>query len=131
MHVESDCLERYVAAQDGVYPSALEELKRGRKTGHWIWFILPQARGLGHSDMSVLYGIRDLEEARRYLSHPVLGPRYAECINVIHDWLVIRRYSAVELMGSSLDVIKLRSSLELFSSADPSCPRRAELLERL
>jgi len=129
--MEIDGLERYVAAQESAYSSALEELKNGRKTGHWIWFILPQLRGLGTSYMSAYYGVRDLEEARTYLAHPVLGPRYRECVNIVHDWIVNRGYPAEELMGSDLDTLKLRSSLELFSSADPYCLQFAELLERL
>ncbi|WP_338021318.1 DUF1810 family protein [Arsenicicoccus bolidensis] len=72
-----DDLSRFVQAQDanGTYDQALAELRRGRKTSHWMWFVLPQVRGLGHSGMAVRYGIADLDEASAYLAHPVLGPR--------------------------------------------------------
>src|SRR5690242_4958297 len=79
---DSECgdrfdLERFVAAQDagGTYDRALEELRRGRKTSHWMWFVFPQIAGLGQSEMSRRYAIASLEEARAYLAHPVLGPR--------------------------------------------------------
>ena len=72
-------LERFVAAQAGVYDGALRELQRGHKTGHWMWFIFPQLRGLGRSELSTYYGIASLDEARAYLGHPVLGPRLLAC----------------------------------------------------
>ena len=66
-------LDRFVTAQEGVYAGVLDELRRGRKTGHWIWFIFPQIAGLGRSDVSRFYSIASLDEARAYLAHPVLG----------------------------------------------------------
>src|SRR5690606_22587188 len=74
-HDASDPLERFVVAQEGVYERALAELRAGRKRSHWMWFVFPQLRGLGRSAQSAFYGIRGLDEARRYLAHPLLGPR--------------------------------------------------------
>ena len=75
-------LERFVTAQDsnGTYTSALSELRAGRKTGHWMWFVFPQVAGLGRSEMSRRYAIASLEEARAYLAHPVLGDRLEQCV---------------------------------------------------
>ncbi len=72
-------LERFVVEQQGVYDGVLRELRAGRKTGHWIWFIFPQVAGLGRSSMSQHFAIGSLEEARAYLAHPVLGARLREC----------------------------------------------------
>ena len=72
-------LDRFISAQQGVYDGALAELRRGRKTGHWIWFILPQLAGLGRSDISRQYAIASMDEAKAYLAHPVLGPRLRSC----------------------------------------------------
>ena len=72
-------LQRFVDAQDRVYPTVLDELRGGRKRSHWIWFVFPQLRGLGHSPTAVRFGIASLDEARAYLAHPVLGPRLREC----------------------------------------------------
>ena len=69
-----DGLERFLSAQDGVYSTALAELRAGRKRTHWMWFIFPQLRGLGRSAMAERYGITSGTEAREYLIHPVLGP---------------------------------------------------------
>jgi len=74
----TDDLERFVAAQDGVYAQALAELRRGAKRSHWMWFIFPQIAGLGRTATAQKYAIADLAEARAYLAHPVLGPRLAE-----------------------------------------------------
>jgi uncharacterized protein (DUF1810 family) len=110
-------LDRFVAAQDahGTYPSALSELRRGRKSGHWMWFVFPQMRGLGRSSTSHEYGITSLAEARAYLEHPVLGPRLLECAQLL---LSIHGRDADEIFGS-LDAHKLRSCMTLFSRADP------------
>ena len=80
-------LERFVAAQDrnGTYESAVTELKAGRKTGHWMWFVFPQIAGLGHSAISRRYAIGSLGEARAYLEHPVLGARLAQCARVLTE----------------------------------------------
>ncbi len=109
-------LERFIQAQDkgASYDRALEELRAGRKMGHWIWWIFPQLRGLGTSHFSTYYGLADVAEARAYLAHPVLGARYRECLKVVYAHLCKGGVSPQELMGSEIDVLKLRSSLGLF-----------------
>ena len=114
-------LERVVQAQEkgGSYERALAELKAGRKTGHWIWWIFPQLRGLGTSERSIFYGLDDESEAMAYLEHPVLGSRYRECVGLVHAHLCEGRVAPLILMGSQIDVIKLRSSLVLFLKVAP------------
>ncbi|MFC7536332.1 DUF1810 domain-containing protein [Sphingomonas sp. GCM10030256] len=104
-------LARFVAAQDGAYAAALAELRGGRKRGHWIWFVLPQLRGLGRSDMASFYGIAGPGEARAYLAHPVLGPRLRECVDALLAYAGQR--SAEDMLGP-VDAAKLRSCLTLF-----------------
>jgi uncharacterized protein (DUF1810 family) len=110
-------LERFVRAQDsgGTYQRAVAELRSGRKTSHWMWFIFPQIAGLGRSAMAQAYAISDLAEAQAYLAHPVLGPRLVECAELVasHQGL-----SAQQIFGG-IDAIKLRSSMTLFALADP------------
>ena len=79
-------LQRFVDAQATTYEQALAELQAGRKQSHWMWFIFPQLRGLGHSDTAQRYGISGLDEANAYLSHPVLGPRLRGCTDAILAW---------------------------------------------
>jgi uncharacterized protein (DUF1810 family) len=112
-------LDRFLRAQEKSYVGALAELKAGAKRGHWIWWILPQMRGLGTSEYAVFYGIADKAEAAAYLAHPLLGARYRECVAVIHGHLCRARVAPLTLMGSEIDVLKLRSCLELFLSAAP------------
>ena len=119
-------LERFVTAQEGVYEGALRELRQGRKTGHWIWFIFPQLRGLGRSEMSRFYGIESLDEARAYLEHPVLGARLRECAGAV---LATSGRTAEEIFGS-LDAMKARSSMTLFHRAAPEEPSFLDVLER-
>jgi uncharacterized protein (DUF1810 family) len=104
-------LNRFVQAQNGVYMQALGELKRGRKTTHWMWFIFPQIEGLGHSSIAQHYAIKSLAEARAYLQHPVLGPRLIECCEAI---LLHQDLTASQIFGYP-DDMKLRSSVTLFS----------------
>lgn len=120
-------LERFVAAQDGVYPGVVEELRRGRKFGHWIWFIFPQVAGLGRSAMSEHYAIGSLAEARAYLAHPVLGPRLRECAGLLLAAPAGR--TAADILGE-LDALKVRSSMTLFARADPSEPAFRRALDR-
>jgi uncharacterized protein (DUF1810 family) len=119
-------LDRFVIAQQGVYASVLDELRRGRKVGHWIWFIFPQVAGLGYSAMSQQYAISSLDEARAYLAHPVLGPRLRECAALV---LATSGQTALEILGS-IDAVKLRSSMTLFHRAAPDEPVFAQVLER-
>ena len=112
-------LERFVQAQEKSYAGALAELKAGRKTGHWIWWIFPQLRGLGTSHNSTFYGLADEAEARAYLQHPVLGARYRECLAAVCQHLCQGGVESLTLMGSDIDVLKLRSSLELFLKVSP------------
>jgi uncharacterized protein (DUF1810 family) len=111
-------LGRFLDAQDGVFDMALQELRTGRKQNHWIWFIFPQLAELGRSPTSRFYGIRSLHEARGYLAHPVLGNRYRQCVEAVHDWS--GKKAAAEILGD-VDAMKLRSSLTLFevASGDP------------
>ena len=120
-------LERFVTAQDGVYDGALAELRAGRKTGHWIWFVFPQVAGLGRSEMSRIYSIGSLAEARAYLAHPVLGPRLREAAAAV---LATHGRSADQILGS-IDAVKLRSSMTLFLRADPDEPAFRAVLDRL
>jgi uncharacterized protein (DUF1810 family) len=106
-------LDRFVEAQRGVYEQACAELRRGRKTGHWMWFIFPQIAGLGFSATSQHYAIRSLDEARAYLQHPALGPRLREISQIL---LLINGKTAHDIFGSP-DDMKLRSSMTLFARA--------------
>jgi len=108
-------LGRFVAAQDadGTYDRAVAELRRGRKTGHWMWFIFPQIAGLGQSPTSRAFAISSLAEARAFLQHPVLGPRLRQCARV-----------------GGLDAQKLRSSMTLFLRAMPGEPAFGQVLSQ-
>ena len=118
--------ERFVAAQQHAYEQALAELRRGNKTGHWMWFIFPQIAGLGFSELSQRFAISSLDEARAYLAHPVLGPRLRECAQVVAD---TQGRSAEQIFGG-IDAIKLRSSVTLFHRADPDEPVFVGVLDR-
>ena len=109
-------LERFVKAQEDSYAKALAELKAGAKKTHWMWWIFPQMRGLGSTHNSIFYGIADVAEAVAYMQHPVLGPRYRECFDVVYDQLCVRCVDPLTLMGSDIDVLKLGSSLELLGT---------------
>lgn len=104
-------LERFMAAQEGVYDVALAELRSGRKRSHWMWFIFPQLAGLGSSAMAQRYAITSIEETKAYLAHPVLGPRLIECARAT---LRIQGKTADEIFGTP-DDLKLRSCATLFS----------------
>jgi len=119
-------LERFVSAQAGTYAGVVAELRTGRKTGHWIWFVFPQIAGLGRSEMSRFYALGSLDEALSYLAHPVLGPRLLECCRLL---LAVRGSSAEEILGS-IDAIKVRSCVTLFERADPDEPVFTEVLDR-
>lgn len=119
-------LERFVLAQDETYDRALHELRAGRKTSHWMWWVFPQVAGLGLSSTSQSYAIADVDEARAYLAHEVLGPRLLECCRALLD---LEDVSAERVLGG-IDAIKLRSSMTLFAQADPDEPLFTEVLSR-
>jgi uncharacterized protein (DUF1810 family) len=119
-------LQRFVTAQGPVYDDVLDELRRGRKTGHWMWFVFPQIAGLGRSEMSRLYAIASLDEARAYLAHPVLGPRLRTAAGLV---LAADARSADAMFGS-VDAQKLRSCMTLFHRADPDEPAFHGVLDR-
>lgn len=111
-------LERFIAAQERDYETALKEIKNGRKRTHWMWYIFPQINGLGFSDMARRYGMKDLHEATQYLKHPLLGSRIVEISRAL---LELPGNNPMEIMGSP-DDLKLHSSMTLFSlvpGADP------------
>ena len=120
-------LARFVAAQDGSYERALAEIRRGRKTGHWMWFVFPQLAGLGSSAMAQRYAVRSLDEARAYLRHPVLGPRLREITAAV---LALPPDATTEAVFGGIDAIKLRSSMTLFARADPAEPTFVAVLNR-
>ena len=107
-------LQRFVVAQARTYARARDELQAGRKQSHWMWFIFPQVEGLGHSAMARKYAIADLDEARAYLAHPVLGARLRECAGIL---LGVEGRSATQIFGSP-DDMKLCSSMTLFAAVD-------------
>jgi uncharacterized protein (DUF1810 family) len=121
-------LERFVKAQDsgGTYHQAVRELRNGRKTSHWMWFIFPQIAGLGRSAMAQAFAISDLAEAQAYLRHPMLGPRLVECAGIVASH---RGLTAEQIFGG-IDAIKLRSSMTLFAHADPEQPVFRQVIDQ-
>jgi uncharacterized protein (DUF1810 family) len=120
-------LDRFVAAQDRdrTYERALAELNHGAKQTHWMWFVFPQIAGLGQSANSQLYAISSLDEARAYLHHPVLGPRFMECTRVV----AALDGTARSIFGG-IDEQKLRSSMTLFARAAPEEAVFTQVLDR-
>ena len=106
-------LQRFVDAQQHAIASVLSELRQGRKRSHWMWFIFPQLKGLGHTAQSNFFGISSLQEADAYLQHPVLGPRLKECTQLVN---AIDGHSAEDIFGE-IDAMKFRSSMTLFAKA--------------
>lgn len=104
-------LHRFVVAQQPVIDTVRNELRRGRKASHWMWFVFPQIEGLARSAMSQHYAIRSLDEARAYLDHPVLGARLVECVRLV---IAVEGRSAHAIFGSP-DDLKLHSCLTLFA----------------
>jgi uncharacterized protein (DUF1810 family) len=111
-------LDRFVAAQDPVWPAVLAELRAGAKRTHWMWFVFPQLAGLGRSPMAQAYAISSLEEACAYLAHPVLGPRLMEATRLV---LAVEGRSLTAILGMP-DDLKFRSSMTLFDRARPEEP---------
>lgn len=119
-------LDHFVTAQDRVYEQVTAELRAGRKQTHWMWFVFPQLRGLGHSPMAERYGLADLHAARAYIIHPVLGPRLVACTRLVN---AVGGRSAHDIFGSP-DDLKFRSSMTLFAHADPEQPAFRAALDK-
>lgn len=107
-------LKRFLDAQDKSFDTALTELRAGRKRSHWMWYIFPQIQGLGPSEMSRRYAIRDLDEARAYLADPVLSKRL---IDLCNELLKLGNLTANQIFGYP-DDMKLQSSMTLFAEAN-------------
>ena len=122
---DEDALERFVEAQAPVYATALGEIRRGAKRSHWMWFVFPQLAGLGRSETAKFFGIASREEALAYLAHPLLGPRYFECVAALQDLITS---DPIAVFGA-VDAMKLGSSLTLFEAVKQS-PLLAAALDR-
>jgi uncharacterized protein (DUF1810 family) len=110
-----DQFSHFVAAQAPVYAGVEAELRAGRKTSHWMWFVFPQLSGLGHSEMARRYALSSLDDARAYLTHPVVGPRLRHCTGLVN---AVEGRSAHDIFGSP-DDLKFHSSMTLFHLAAP------------
>lgn len=124
--MDSFRLDRFLQAQVGVYDVALAEIRNGRKRSHWMWFIFPQIDGLAFNATSKFYAIQNLEEARAYLDHPVLGPRLHECVEALVN---VDGKSAGDIFGYP-DDMKLRSCATLFARVSPPGSAFERLLEK-
>ncbi|GAB3935033.1 DUF1810 domain-containing protein [Mucilaginibacter myungsuensis] len=120
-------LDRFIKAQENEYAIALAEIKAGRKRSHWMWYIFPQIAGLGMSDMSRRYAIRDIEEADAYLHHPLLGARIVEISNAL---VQLDETDPHAIFGSP-DDMKLRSSMTLFAAVEGADPVFNKVLDKL
>ena len=125
MHADYD-LKKFGDAQNRDYSSALAEIKNGKKQGHWIWYVFPQIAGLGMSTTSAFYAIETIEQATRYLQHPVLGKRLIEISNAI---LEVQGKTANQILGSP-DDLKLRSSMTLFNLVKNTDPVFQAVLDK-
>ena len=126
MYYDGSSLEKFVTAQKRDYATALQEIRNGRKRSHWIWYIFPQIQGLGMSSTAQFYGIRDLEEAKDYMEHPVLGPRLIEISEAL---LSLESSNPGAVMGFP-DDLKLCSSMTLFELAAPEEKVFSQVLEK-
>lgn len=109
-------LNRFIKAQENSFADALSEIKSGRKRSHWMWYIFPQFKGLGLSETSKYYSIKDLDEAERYLNHPILGERLKL---ITKELLMLNENNANKVFGSP-DDLKLKSCMTLFAKIDTS-----------
>jgi uncharacterized protein (DUF1810 family) len=119
-------LQRFISAQEMDFQTALSEIKRGRKQSHWMWYIFPQIQGLGFSETSKFYAIKDVDEAEAFLQHPVLGKRLIEICN---ELLSNPGNDAHKIFGSPDDV-KLKSSMTLFASLNNTDPIFQKVLDK-
>ena len=126
MYYDERGLDKYVSAQARDYDDALREIRGGRKRSHWIWYIFPQLDGLGYSPTAQYYGIRDLEQAKDYMAHPVLGPRL---VGLSAALLALPSSDPGAVMGYP-DDLKLCSSMTLFELAAPEQPVFAKVIEK-
>ncbi len=116
-------LARFVTAQASVFGQALEELRAGRKRSHWMWFVFPQLKGLGHSPTAQFYGLASLSEAQAYLGHPVLGARLVAAVAAVQN----SPGASLHAIFGTPDDLKFRSSMTLFRAADSDGPYQAAL----
>ena len=120
--MDTSNLQRFIDAQEEpLFGWVIQELTAGQKKGHWMWFIFPQAFGLGESHNSKLYGIRSLEEAKEYWQHPILGERLRQCTQLVID----SEKSGLEIFGKAIDEMKFQSCLTLFLQIE----RKSHLLQ--
>lgn len=120
-------LQRFVDAQAPVHAEVCRELARGAKSSHWMWFVFPQLKALGRSATARHFGLQSVDEARAYLSHPLLGARLRECTALV---LGVRGRSLEQIFGG-IDALKFRSSMTLFEAVAPDEPLFAQAIERL
>ena len=119
-------MNRFIEAQENNYTTALAEIRNGRKQTHWIWYIFPQIRGLGQSETSKYYAIRDLREAAEYLKHPILGKRLIEISKAL---LELKEDNAHKIFGSP-DDMKVKSSMTLFALLKDADPVFQQVLDK-
>lgn len=119
-------LQRFIDAQSGSYETALSEIRRGRKRSHWMWYIFPQADGLGFSYMASYYGIKSCKEAEAYLNHPILGARLIE----ISEALLVLNFNDASAIFGYPDDMKLRSSMTLFAEMADDCIVFEQVLDK-
>ena len=119
-------LDRFIEAQKNTYNRALQEIKNGKKESHWIWYIFPQIRGLGHSERANYYAIEDIEEATNYLKNPIL---YARLIEIYKALLEVEEKTAIEILGY-VDAMKVKSSMTLFHLANSEEKTYIEVLNK-
>lgn len=126
MDIEEENLKKFLAAHESEYQLALAEIKNGRKRSHWMWYIFPQIKGLGFSATSKYYSLENLEHARQYLEHPILGKRLIEISTAL---LELKKSDATKIFGSP-DDMKLRSSMTLFAEVPNTDPVFQKVLDR-
>ena len=119
-------LQRFITAQQNDYPTALAEIKQGRKRSHWMWYIFPQIAGLGFSETSRYYALKDIDEAQAYLNHPILGKRLIE---ICTELLKLPTNNATQIFGTP-DDMKLRSCVTLFASLPDADPVFKQVLDK-
>lgn len=119
-------LSRFLEAQKDAYEIALKEIKTGRKTSHWMWYIFPQIKGLGQSETSKYYAIKDIREAQEYLDHEILRTRLIDISNAL---LKLQTNNPVEVFGH-IDSVKLKSSMTLFSLIENTNPVFQKVLDK-